>query len=93
MTTIYLRNLRSASEIEVGYMDLYGTTGKRYRNRAMNIPGYGWIPCSRRLQCDFTTDPTKLVVVISDPSDRNCCVTSNIWVTRSNVVRTLGYAR
>lgn len=92
MTTINLSNLKSASEIEVGYMDFYGTTGKRYRSRAMNILGYGWVPCSRKLQCDFTTDPTKLVVVISEPSGIDHCVTSDIWVNRSNVIRSLGFS-
>lgn len=89
MTTVYLNNMNGATKIEAGYVNLYGSTGIRYRNRALNIPGYGWVPCSRKLQSDFTTDPNKLVVVISDPSDKEHCVTSDIWVTRSNVIRTL----
>lgn len=86
MTTVYLNNLNGVSSIESRYMNLYGRTGIRYRNRALNIPGYGWVPCSRKLQGNFTTDPAKLMVVISEPSDDDHCVTSDIWVTRSNVV-------
>lgn len=89
MTTVYLNSIKGSSNIEVGYMNLYGSTGIRYRNRALNIPGYGWVPCSRKLQGDFTTDPAKLMVVISDSSDDSHCVTSDIWVTRSNIVAVL----
>ena len=89
MTTVYLNSITKASNVEAGYMNLYGSTGIRYRNRALNIPGYGWVPCSRKLQGDFTTDPAKLMVVISDSSDDEHFVTSDIWVTRSNVVAVL----
>ena len=79
MTTVSLRHLKSEASIEAGYMTLYGEYGKRYNNRALNIPGYGWVPCSRKLQMNFTTSP----------DDEYSPVTSEIWVTRTNIVRTL----
>lgn len=90
MTTVYLNNMNGATKIEAGYVNLYGSTGIRYRNRALNIPGYGWVPCSRKLQGNFTTNPRDLMIVISEPSDSDHCVTSDIWVTRSNVIKTIG---
>lgn len=84
MTTISLRNIKDT--IHAGYMTLTGAYGKNYRNRALHIPGYGWVPCSRKLQSDFTTNPCELMVVISDEDDSYRPVTSDIWVTRSNIV-------
>lgn len=86
MTTIYLNNLSNSSALKAGYMNLYGSTGIRYRNRAINVPGYGWVPCSRKLQANFSTNPSELMLVISEPNDHGRPVTSDIWITRSNVV-------
>lgn len=87
MTTISLQHLKSEASIEAGYMTLYGEYGKRYNNRALNIPGYGWVPCSRKLQMNFTTSPDELMLVISEPDDEYIPVTSEIWVTRTNIVQ------
>lgn len=87
MTTVSLQHLTNIGPIEAGYVTLYGEYGKRYNNRALNIPGYGWVPCSRKLQSNFTTSPDELMLVISDPDDDYIPVTSEIWVTRSNIVR------
>lgn len=86
MTTISLHNLKE--RLKSGYMTLTGEYGKKYRNQALCIPGYGWVPCSRKLQSNFTVDPSELMVVISDDNDAYRPVTSDIWVTRSNIVAT-----
>lgn len=87
MTTVSLQHLKSEASIEAGYITLYGEYGKRYYNRALNIPGYGWVPCSRKLQMNFTTSPDELMLVISEPDDEYIPVTSEIWVTRTNIVQ------
>lgn len=84
MTTVYLNNFENSSTLKAGYMNLYGSTGIRYRNRAIHVPGYGWVPCSRKLQSNFTTDPSDLMLVISDSTDSDRPVTSDIWITRCN---------
>lgn len=66
-----------------GYVYLYGSTGKCYRNLALDIPGYGMVPCSRKLCSNFTDSSDKLIIVISDANDKNPPITSNIWVTLS----------
>lgn len=86
MTTIALHNV--TDQIQTGYVTLYGKTGISYHNKALLIPGYGWVPCSKKLQGDFTTNPDSLMLVISDEDDDYRPVTSDIWVTRSNVERT-----
>ena len=86
MTPVYLHNLENSSALKAGYMNLYGSTGIRYRNRAIQVPGYGWVPCSRKLQNNFSTDPSELMLVISESDDPNRPVTSDIWITRSNAV-------
>ena len=65
-----------------GYITLYGSTGKAYRNRALYVPGHGCVPCSRRLCDDFTTESTKLQLVISSAEDKHPPVTSDIWITK-----------
>lgn len=64
-----------------GYMNLYGSTGKCYRSLALEIPGYGMVPCSRKLCNNFTDRSDNLILVISDVNDENPPVTSSIWVT------------
>ena len=85
MTTISLHNL--TEKIKYGYITLIGEYGRQYRNPALHIPGYGWVPCSRKLQNNFTTNPSDLMLVISDDDDAYRPVTSDIWVTRSNIVK------
>lgn len=43
-------------DFKVGYITLYGSTGKEYRSKALYVPNYDWVPCSRRLCGDFTTE-------------------------------------
>ena len=84
MTTVSLHNLNR--NLKQGVMTLTGRTGIHYRNTALEVPGYGWVPCSMKLQKHFTTDSSQLMLVISDSDDANRPVTSDIWVTRSNIV-------
>ena len=62
-----------------GSVILTGRTGIQYENRALLIPGHGYIPCSRKLSENFTNDSSQLVVVVDDD---NRYVTSSMWVTR-----------
>ena len=74
-----------------GYITRYGSTGKSYTNLALEIPGYGMVPCSMKLKQDFTNLSDNLMLVISEIDDKNAPVTSSIWVTKRNyeVVRIL----
>ena len=67
--------------LKEGYVTLIGSTGKAYRNRALEIPGYGMVPCSRRLKDNFTNHSSKLIVMV-DEDDQY--VTSSVWVTLMN---------
>ncbi len=84
MTTVYLSQMKSRNKIRRGHVTLIGSTGIHYQNAALNIPGYGWVPCSKRLQSNMTTIPDELMLVISDKDDSYKPVTSEIWVTRCN---------
>jgi len=74
--------LNKGENYNKGYINLYGATGKRYRSLALDIPGYGMVPCSMKLCRDFTTCSDDLMIVLSDHDDPNAPITSDIWVTR-----------
>lgn len=86
MRNIYLDSQLhiSSNNLKSGYMTLIGSTGKRYRNLAIHVPGYGWVPCSMALQRNFTLDPKNLVLVVSDVNDLSAPWTSDIWITRTS---------
>ena len=65
-----------------GYIELYGRTGNCYTTLALEIPGFGLVPCSMKLRDDFTTLSDDLYVIKSDANDPNAPYTSHIWVTR-----------
>lgn len=67
-----------------GYINLYGSTGRCYRSLALEIPGYGMVPCSIKLQDNFTNVSDDLIIIQSDEKDTKTPVTSSIWVTRKN---------
>lgn len=73
--------LKPGEALKEGIVTLIGSTGKAYRNRALEIPGYGMVPCSRRLRDNFTNDSSKLIVMVDDDDQ---FVTSSIWVTLNN---------
>ena len=67
-------------EIKEGYIR-YKKRSKEYKRTALYIPGFGWVPCSKRLIDDMTTDPYELVVVHMEYEDEE--TGSDIWVTRT----------
>lgn len=73
--------LTPGQELKEGFVTLIGSTGRPYRNKALDIPGYGMVPCSRRLKDNFTNDSSKLIVMVDD---ENQFVTSSVWVTLMN---------
>ena len=89
MRSVSLSYIKDASQIKSGHVILQGSTSKTYRNRALFIPEYGWVPCSIKLTSNFTTNPQDLMIVESESGDSYIPITSPIWVTRSNIVRTL----
>ena len=87
MRTISLSHeLNLTQPLEEGNVVLTGSTGINYRNKALRVPGYGWVPCSRKLKMNFSNKPEDLMLVIEEDSDPDKCVTSDIWITKSNIV-------
>lgn len=78
------------NELKQDYVTLTGSTGIKYRDLALDIPGYGLVPCSMKLCREFTRDPEKLMLVIEECDDDEEHVTSKMWVTLNNIERTMG---
>lgn len=74
-----VERLLPGKSLEEGMITLYGRTGTAYPTKALNVPGYGWVPCSIRLTNNFTNDSSRLIIVHSRQY-----VTSNIWITLAN---------
>ncbi|MCM1076990.1 MAG: hypothetical protein NC411_06485 [Bacteroides sp.] len=79
-------------ELEKGYIKLNGNSNKQYTHLALNVPGYGWVPCSQKLKANFTADPKKLMLVIEEEGDEHL-VTSSKWLTLSNAVRSFSIVK
>lgn len=93
MKSISLTDITSIPSLEVGNTKLVGSTGIEYANKALKVPGYGWVPCSKKLDDNFTNLTKDLMLVILDTEkEREEIVTSDIWVTRSNIVGSLKQA-
>lgn len=91
MKYVYLKfDLNITHLLEVGKVVLVGSTGIKYTNTALLVPGYGWIPCSKALSKNFTTDPKQLVLIISEEDDTDKPVTSDIWISRTGLLRRIG---
>lgn len=92
MRYIYLYyELNLSSPLQVGSVELWSRVSlQKYTNKALLVPGYGWVPCSKALCDNFTNDPKHLVLVLSEEDDPNKPVTSDIWVARTGLLRTLG---
>ena len=89
MQTYYLdSDLKVNENLKTGYVTLVDRGGNTYRIPALYVQGYGWVPCSRRLCANPTTDPAKLILVISEPDDDYIPSTSDIWITRVKVKAT-----
>lgn len=85
MHNVYLQDINITSPLRRGRITLTGRTGRQYQNDALFVPTYGWVPCSQKWQQEPTLDPKSLVLVISDPGDENVPVTSDIWITRTDI--------
>lgn len=87
MRTISLSHeLNLTMPLEEGNVVLTGSTGINYRNKALKVPGYGWVPCSQKLKMNYTNNPSDLMLVIEDFDDPVKCITSSIWITKTNIV-------
>lgn len=95
MRYIYLYNeLKLSSPLQVGVVELWSKASlQKYINKALLVPGYGWVPCSKALVENFTNDPKHLVLVLSEEDDLNKPVTSDIWVARTGLIRSLGVGK
>ena len=85
MHNIYLHDLNINTNLKRGSVILTGRTGRKYKNAALHVPGYGWIPCSQKWSEETTTDPERLVMVVSDAFDEYKPITSDIWITTTLV--------
>lgn len=92
MRYIYLYyDLKISSPLEVGKVELWSHVSlRKYINKALLVPGYGWIPCSKALSENFTNDPKHLVLIISEEDDPDKPVTSDKWITRTGIINSLG---
>ena len=87
METLHLKgDLKLEGNLEIGYVDLYDRGGNKHHQKALDVPGYGLVPCAKKLEDDFTTATKDLALVITDAEDENPPYTSNIWITRSSVL-------
>lgn len=89
MKSISLAYLDKYGPLKTGYIQLQGSTGIKYTAMALYVPNYGWVPCSIKLKNNFTNDPSKLMLVIEETNDTENHITSKVWVTLSNIERTL----
>lgn len=90
MKYIYLsKDLKLTGPLEVGEVTLIGASGINYQQKAMKVPGYGWIPCSQKLCSNFTSLPQHLVLVLSDEDDIDKPVTSDMWLARTGLIRSM----
>lgn len=82
MKTIYLCDIDIEGNLIEGQTKLVDRGGHTHVVPALMVPGYGWVPCSRKLLADFTNNAEKLALVINDEDDENPPYTSNIWITK-----------
>lgn len=84
-------DLKISTPLEVGKVELWShVSSRKYINKALFVPGYGWIPCSQDLCNRFTNDPKHLVLVVSEEDDPDKPITSDKWVARTGTVKVLG---
>lgn len=86
MKTIYLKgDLDLEGPLQTTYVDLYDRGGHKHHHKAIVVPGFGTIPCSKRLENNFTNKAEELAIVMNDDEDKNPTFSSHIWITRPKV--------
>ena len=86
MKTIYLNgDLDLKSPLQTTYVDLYDRGGHKHHHKALVVPGFGTIPCSKRLENNFTNKAEELAIVMNDDEDNHPTFSSHIWITRPKV--------
>ena len=86
MKTIYLKgDLDLEGPLQTTYVDLYDRGGHKHHHKALVVPGFGTIPCSKRLENNFTNKAEELAIVMNDDEDKNPTFSSHIWITRPKV--------
>ena len=86
MKTIYLKSeLNLKGPLQITYMDLYDRGGHKHHHKALVVPGFGAIPCSKRLENNFTNKAEELAIVMNDDEDKHPTFSSHIWITRPKV--------
>lgn len=86
MKTIYLKgDLDLEGPLQTTYVDLYDRGGHKHHHKALVVPGFGTIPCSKRLENNFTIKAEELAIVMNDDEDKNPTFSSHIWITRPKV--------
>lgn len=86
MKTIFLKeDLSLKGSLQTTYVDLYDRGGHKHRHKALVVPGFGTIPCSKRLENNFTNKAEELAIVMNDDEDKNPTFSSHIWITRPKV--------
>ncbi len=86
MKTIFLKgDLGLKGPLQVTHIVLRDRGGNKHWHKALIVPGYGEVPCSRRLEEDFTNRAEKLALVMNDENDDNPTYSSHIWITKPKV--------
>lgn len=86
MKTIFLKgDLDLEGPLQTTYVDLYDRGGHKHHHKALVVPGFGVIPCSKRLENNFTNKAEELAIVMNDDEDKNPTFSSHIWITRPKV--------
>ena len=71
MKTIYLKgDLDLEGPLQTTYVDLYDWGGHKHHHKALVVPGFGTIPCSKRLENNFTNKAEELAIVMNDDEDK-----------------------
>lgn len=71
MKTTYLSDLNIKGHLEEGTIELIDRGGHKHVVEALRVPGYGWIPCARKLLNNYTSEAEQLAIVVNDEEDEN----------------------
>ena len=83
MKTVFLKgDLDLEGPLQTTYVDLYDRGGHKHHHKALVVPGFGSVPCSKRLENNFTNKAEELAIVMNDDEDKHPTFSSHIWITR-----------